>query len=126
MKKWYELRSYGTFKQTDPRSAANKRAQKNLDSNTLHGGSRYIVEMLWAEDNFHLLDNFYISLDEFKSLEKRLEKNSNPKFQHASDIRGNIEDGYVVPVGSRLVLSAPPRLTHKKNGKYWLVLSGAP
>ena len=34
VKKWYELESYGTFKQADPRSSADKRAQKILDSTT--------------------------------------------------------------------------------------------
>ena len=74
MKKWYELESYGTFKQADPRSSADKRAQKILDSTTIHDGSRYVVGMLWADDNIHLPDNFYASLVQFKSLEKRLEK----------------------------------------------------
>ena len=46
VKKWYELESYGTFKQADPRSSADKRAQKNLDSTTLHDGSRYVVSIL--------------------------------------------------------------------------------
>ena len=39
VKKRYELESYGTFKQADPRSAADKRAQKNLDTTTFHDGS---------------------------------------------------------------------------------------
>ena len=46
VKKCYELESYGAFKQTDPRSSADKRAQKILFSTTLHDGSRYVVGML--------------------------------------------------------------------------------
>ena len=46
VKKRYELESYGTFKQADPRSSADKRARKILDSTTLHNGSRYVVGML--------------------------------------------------------------------------------
>ena len=53
-KKWYELESYGTFKQADPRSSADKRVQKILDSTTLYDGSRYVDGMLWADDNIHL------------------------------------------------------------------------
>ena len=87
VKKWYELESYGTFKQADPRSSGDKRAQKNLDSATLHDGSRYNVGMLGADDNIHLPDNFSASLVQFQSLEKRLEKDLNPKTQYASDIR---------------------------------------
>ena len=88
VKKWYKLESYGTFKQADPRSAADKHAQKTLDSTTLHDGNRYAVGMLWAEDNIHLLDNFYASFVQLKSIEKRLVKDLNLKNQYASDIRG--------------------------------------
>ena len=117
VKKWYELESYGTFKQADPRSSADKRAQKILDSTTIHDGSRYVVGMLWADDNIHLPDNFYASLVQFKSLEKRLEKDLNLKTQYASDIRSDVEKGYVVPVSPsrlkkpfrpRMVRTAPP------------------
>ena len=59
LKKWYELESSGTFKQADPRSSVDKRAQKNLDSTTIHDGSRYVVGMLWVDDNIHLPNNFY-------------------------------------------------------------------
>ena len=79
VKKWYELESYGTFKQADPRSSADKHAQKVLDSTTIHDGSRYIIGMLWADDSIHLPDNFYASLVQFKSLEKRLEKIFKPE-----------------------------------------------
>ena len=85
VRKWYELESYGTFEQTDPRSAPDKSAQKILDFATLKDRSRYIVEMLWVEDIFPLFDNFNASLVQFKSLQKALEKNSNLKTQYASD-----------------------------------------
>ena len=98
VKKWYELESYGTFKQADPRSSADKRVQKILGSTTIHDGSRYVVGMLGADDNIHLPDNFYASLIQFKSFEKRLEKDLNLKTQYASDIRSDVEKGYVVPV----------------------------
>ena len=70
VKKWYELEPYGTFEQDDPRSSADKRAKKMLDSTTLHDGSCYVVGMLWADDNINLPDNFYASLVQFMSLEK--------------------------------------------------------
>ena len=54
--------------------------------------------MIWVDDNIQLLDNFYASLVQFKSLEKGLEKDLNLKTQFASDIRGDVEKGYVVPV----------------------------
>ena len=46
VKKWYELESYGTFKQADPRSSGDKRAQKNFDSATLHGGTTSPIRWL--------------------------------------------------------------------------------
>ena len=90
VKKWYELEAYGTFKQADPRSSADKHVQKILDSTTIHDGSRSVVGMLWADDNIHLPDNFYTSLVQFKSLKKRLEKDLNLKTQHASDNRSDL------------------------------------
>ena len=134
MNKWYELESYGTFKQADPRSSADKRAQKVLDSTTIHDGSRYIVGMLWADDNIHLTDNFYASLVQFKSLEKRLEKDLNLKTQYASDIRSDVEKGYVVPVSPHdsknrsdreWYVPHHPVLNPNKPGKVWRVLNGA-
>ena len=54
--------------------------------------------MLWSDDNIHLPDNFYASLVQFKSLGKRLENDLNLKTQYASDIRSDVEKGYVVAV----------------------------
>ena len=71
---------------------------KKIDSTTLHDGSRYVVGLLWADDNILFSDNFYGLLVQFKSLQKRLEKDLNLKTQYASDIRGDVEKGYVVPV----------------------------
>ena len=134
VKKWYDLESYGTFKQADPRSSADKRAQKILDSTTIHDGSRYVVGMLWADDNIHLPDNFYASLVQFKSLEKRLEKALKLKTQYASDIRSDVEKGYVVPVSRHDLKNRSDRewyvphhpvLNSNKPGKVRRVLNGA-
>ena len=43
IKTWYELESYGAFKQVDARSAADKRALPVLKNDTFHDGERYIV-----------------------------------------------------------------------------------
>ena len=127
VKKRYELESYGTFKQADPRSSADKRAQKTLDSTTIHDGSRYVVGMLWADDNIHLPNNFYASLVQFKSPEKRLEKDSNLKTQYASDIRSDVEKGYVVPVSPHDSKNRSDREWYKfeQTGKVRRVLNGA-
>ena len=45
---------YGAFKQVDPRSAADARAQEILETTTFHNGQRYDVGMLLADDNIQL------------------------------------------------------------------------
>ena len=69
--------------------------------------------MLWADDNIYLPDNFYASLVQFKSLEKRLEKYLNLITQYASDIRNDVEIGYVVPVS--------PHDSKKRSDREWYV-----
>ena len=90
--------------------------------------------MLWADDNIHLPDNFYASLVQFKSLEKRLEKDLNLKTQYASDIRSDVEKGYVVPVSPHdsknrsdreWYVPHHPVLNPNKPGKVRRVLNGA-
>ena len=75
------------------RSAADKCAQKILDSTTLFDSSRYVVGVLWVEDNNQFPAKFYASLVQFNSLEKRLEKVLKLKTQYTSDIPGNAEKG---------------------------------
>ena len=43
IKSWYELETYGAFKQLDARSAADKNALSILNSETVFNGERYIV-----------------------------------------------------------------------------------
>ena len=57
-KSWYELESYGSFKQVDARSAADKHALSILNSETVHNGERYIVPMLWIDSNVSLPINY--------------------------------------------------------------------
>ena len=54
LRSWYEMESYGAFKQVDPHSAADARAEKILDRMTYHDGLRYQVGMVWAEDESSL------------------------------------------------------------------------
>ena len=57
IKSWYELESYGAFKQVDARSDADKHALSILNSETVHNGERYIVPMLWIDSNVSLPKN---------------------------------------------------------------------
>ena len=76
VKSWYDMESYGAFKQVDARSAADVRAQETLETTTFHCGQRYDVGMLWADDNIQLTNNYFSSLVQLKSLEKRLSRDT--------------------------------------------------
>ena len=70
---WYDIESFGAFKQIDSRSAAESRAIKILKETTFHDGERYQVGMLWATEE-PLPDNYIAALVQLTSLEKRVEK----------------------------------------------------
>ena len=92
------MESYGAFKQVDPRSAADARAQEILETTTFHNGQRYDVGMLWADDNIQLPNNYFSSLVQLKSLEKRLSRDTSLKETYANTIREDLEKGYLITV----------------------------
>ena len=98
IKPWYKLESYGAFKQVDARSAADKHALSILTSETVHNGEKNIVPMLWIDSKVSLLKIYYLSLAQFKTLEKRLSKNPELRERYAETIREDIRKGYVVTV----------------------------
>ena len=91
VKSWYDMESYGAFKQVDPRSAADARAQEILETTTFHNGQRYDVGMLWADDNIQLPNNYFSSLVQLKSLEKRLSRDTSLKETYANTIREDLK-----------------------------------
>ena len=95
---WYKLELYGAFKQVDARSAADKHALSFLNSETVHNGERYIAPMLWIDSNVSLPNNYYSSLAQFKTLERRLSKDPELRERYAETIREDIRKGYVVTV----------------------------
>ena len=99
MKSWYDLESYGACVQADPRSAADKRANKILEATIAHDGTRYTVGMLWSSDDVTLPNNYYASLVQLKSLERRLEKDQELKAKYVKTVHDDLEKGYVIPVG---------------------------
>ena len=60
IRSWFEIEPYRAFKQADPRSAADARAQINLKETTYHDGSRYHVGKLWVDDR-SCLPNYQFS-----------------------------------------------------------------
>ena len=87
IKTWYELKSYGSFKQVDAHSTADKRALSVLKNDTFHDGERYIVPMLWNDKESTLLNNYFSSLAQLMSLEKRLDKDPSLREKYAKTIR---------------------------------------
>ena len=72
VKSWFDIKLYGACKQVDPLSAADACAQELLETTTFHNGKKYDVGMLSADDNIQLPNNYFSSMVQLKSLEKRL------------------------------------------------------
>ena len=98
IRKWYDSESDRAYKQVDPRSAANARAEKILQETTYHDGSRYHVSMLWVDDQNSLLNNYFSALVQLKSLERRLGNDPKLKEEYFTTIRDNFSNGYIVKV----------------------------
>ena len=62
VKSWYDIESYGAFKQVEPRSLSDARAQEILETTTFNNGQRYDLGMLWADHNIQLPNNYFSSL----------------------------------------------------------------
>ena len=134
VKSWYELESYGTYKQVDARSSDDKRANKFLEASTIHDGDRYAVGMLWTEDHSQLPNNYYSALAQLKSLEKRLDKDTNLRALYAKNIQEDFDKGYVIKVNTHdctnrsareWYLPHHPVINPNKPGKVRRVLNGA-
>ena len=57
LRSWYDMESYGAYKQVDSRSTADARAMKILEETTFNDGCRYQVGMLWADEESTLPNN---------------------------------------------------------------------
>ena len=98
LRSWYDIESYGAFKQVDSRSAADARAEKILEATTYHDGSRYQVGMLWAEDESNLPNNYFSAIVQLKSLERRLGKDAELKERYTQTIKEDFSKRYIVEV----------------------------
>ena len=95
LRNWYNIESYGTYKQVDSRYAADARASKILDETTYHDGSRYQVGMLWAEDGSSLPNNYFCALVQLKSLERRFSKDPELKQRYGKTTQDDLDKGYI-------------------------------
>ena len=98
IKSWYELETYEAFKQVNACSTADNYALSILNSETVHNGERYIVLMLLIDSNVSLPNNYYSSLAQFKTFERKLSKDPELRERYADTIREDIRKGYVVTV----------------------------
>ena len=98
LRSWYDIESYGAYKQVDSRSCADAQAMKILEETTFNDGYRYQVGMLWADEESTLPNNYFSALVQLKSLERRLGKDPQLKESYSKTIREDFEKGYILRV----------------------------
>ena len=98
LRSWYDIESYGAYKQVDSRSAADARALEILEETTYHDGNRYHVGMLWTEADSSLPNNYFSALVQLKSLERRLDKDPELKQLYAKTIHDDFKKSYITKV----------------------------
>ena len=90
IKSWCKLESYVAFKQVDARSAADKHALTIPTCETIHNGENYIVPMIWIDSGVSLPNDYYSSLVQLKTLERRLSKDPELRERYTDTIREDI------------------------------------
>ena len=135
LRSWYDIESYGAYKQVDSRSAADARALEILEKTTYHDGNRYHVGMLWTDEDSSLPNNYFSALVQLKSLERRLDKDPELKQLYAKTIHDDFNKGYITKVDKSdcFKLDQPrewylphhPVVHPHKPGKVRRVLNGA-
>ena len=135
VRSWYDMESYGAYKQVDSRSAADARATRILEETTYHDGCRYQVGMLWTDDESKLPNNYFSALVQLKSLERRLGKDPELKQHYSKTIQDDLAKGYIVPIDKsncfkvdnnrEWYLPHHPVVHPHKPGKVRRVLNGA-
>ena len=135
LRSWYDMESFGAYKQVDSRSAADAQAMKILEETTFNDGCRYQVGMLWADDESTLRNNYFSALVQLRSLERRLGKDPQLKESYSKAIKEDFEKGYIVQVDKsecfrtenrrEWYLPHHPVIHPHKPGKVRRVLNGA-
>ena len=76
-------------------SKDEQRAIKTLEQTTRFTGERYEVGLLWREEEAKLTNNFYSAMGQFKSLERRLQKDDMLRNCYQETIDTDVKAGYV-------------------------------
>ena len=98
VKSWYDIESFGGKQTGRLQICSRRKGSRDLESNTIHNALRYDVGMLWAADNIQLPHNYFSSLVQLKSLEKRLAKDEDLREKYTSTIKEDLNKGYVIEV----------------------------
>ena len=93
----------------DSKSLADARAMDILESTTFCDGVRYHVGILWADSHSTLPNNYYASLAQLKSLDKRLKNDPSLNERYAKTITDDLDKGYIRVVSSEELASSTPR-----------------
>ena len=76
-------------------SKEEQRAIKTLEQTSRFNGERYEVGLLWREDEVKLPNNFYSAMGQFRSLEKRLQKDDTLRQRYQETIDTDVTAAYV-------------------------------
>ena len=95
MEKWWDMETYASVCDVSGRFKEEKRALSILERTTKHNGERYEVGLMWADDNPDLPNNYYSAYQQFLSMEKRLEKDSEMKNANQATIEKDIQSNFV-------------------------------
>ena len=135
LRSWYDIESYGAYKQEDSRSAADARALEILEETTYHDGIRYHVGMLSTEADSSLPKNYFSALVQLKSLERRLDKVAQLQQLYVKTFHDDLDKGYIVKVDTsdcfkvdqprEWYMPHHPVVHPHKPGKVCRVLNGA-
>ena len=95
LRTWWDLETYAAARSVDPRAKCDQQAVEILETSTHHDGTRYVVGMLWADPTAELPNNYFAALAQYRSLEKRLEKDMDLRKRYAQSIDDDVAKGYV-------------------------------
>ena len=89
------METYASLCNVSGRSKQDERAFDILKRSTRHNGEKYEVGLLWAEDSPDLPINYSSALQQFFSLEKRLDKYIDLKDAYQKTVQKDLENGFI-------------------------------
>ena len=69
-----------------------------MEQTTRFNGEKYEIGLLWREDEVKLRNNFYSTMGQLKSLERRLQKDYMLRKRYQETIDTDVKAGYVCKV----------------------------